>query len=123
MRINIKTDNLKLTPDIEDCINKKIGGLEKFIPKFKKKSYSFEKGKPPYEVWMEIGRADFHHQKGKVFKAEIQINLPQKKLIASAFAEDLRQVITQVERELKQQLKKYKSQSHFLNRKHLSKNP
>ena len=42
MQINIKTDNLKLTPDIEDRINKKIGGLEKFIPKFKVHLFAFE---------------------------------------------------------------------------------
>lgn len=94
MKLTIKTKNLKLTKELEDHINDKIGGLEKFINLA--------------EVVVEVQRETEHHRKGNIFKAEVIIFLPGKKIIAVAQGDDLLLAIVEVKDKLQQELKKYK---------------
>lgn len=61
---------MELTPAIRDYVNKKIGGLEKFLDSY---------NDPSVQCWVEVGMTTRHHQKGNIFRAEIQIHLPHFK--------------------------------------------
>jgi len=96
MQIDIKGTNLELTQAIKDYINEKIGGLEKFFDQI-------------LEARVEVGLTSKHHQKGKIFRAEANLEVPQKHIIrAEAEREDLYMAINEVKDELQIQLKKYK---------------
>ncbi len=112
MKIIIKTTNLKLTPQVEEYITKKINSLEKFIKILHNKNYFnnfLGKGKPRVEAWVEVGKISQHHQKGSIFVAECQIRLPKKSLRSVAKNEDLKQAITEFKDELQRELKQYKN--------------
>ncbi len=112
MKIIIKTTNLKLTPELEEYIRKKINSLEKFVKILHSKNYFhdfFGKGKPKIEAWVEVRKISQHHQKGPIFVAECQIRLPKKSLRSVAKKEDLKQAITEVKDELQRELKQYKN--------------
>ncbi len=98
MKITIKKTNLELTPQIRDLINKKIGGLEKFI----------NLSETVAEAWVEIGRTTLHHKSGEIFRTEVQIHLPGKSIRAESVAKDLIIAINEVKDILQRELKQYK---------------
>ncbi|MCX6745911.1 MAG: ribosome-associated translation inhibitor RaiA [Candidatus Parcubacteria bacterium] len=96
MQIDIKGTNLELTEAIKDYVNEKIGGLEKFFDQI-------------LVARVEVGLTTKHHQKGNIFRAEVNLEVPQKYIIrAEAEREDLYMAINQVKDELQRQIKKYK---------------
>jgi putative sigma-54 modulation protein len=96
MQIDIKGTNMELTQAIKDYVNDKIGGLEKFFDQI-------------LEARVEVGLTTKHHQKGNIFRAEANLEVPQKHIIrAEAEKEDLYMAINEVKEELQIQLKKYK---------------
>lgn len=99
MKLTIKGTNIKLTDSIREYIDKKIGGLEKFV-----QSVGGE-----VECWVEVERTTYHHQSGDIFRAEAQIRLPGASSIRAEASEwDLHQAIDKVKDELQRQLKRYK---------------
>ncbi len=108
MKISIKGTNLKLTDSIYTYIERRIGELEKFIKNVGGNAQPFEKGKPPYEAWVEVGKTTRHHKKGNVFLAEVQVRLPGKSLRAESEKPDLHVAIDEVKEEIERELKKYK---------------
>jgi len=96
MQIDIKGTNMELTEAIKDYINEKIGSLDKFFDQI-------------LEARVEVGITNKHHQKGNIFRAEVNLEVPQKQIIrAEAEREDLYMAINEVKDELQGQLKKYK---------------
>jgi putative sigma-54 modulation protein len=65
MNITIKGTNIELTPAIRDYVEKKVGNLEKFISKHGDNAL----------VEVEVGKTTQHHQKGDIFRAEINLSL------------------------------------------------
>lgn len=107
MNIIIKTKNLKLTADLKEFIEEKIGGLKRFIKILQKKD-SFEKGKNSVEFFVEIEKETKHHRNGNIFLAEARVHLPKKTLVAISEKDGLRLAIVGVRDELQQEIKKYK---------------
>lgn len=96
MQIDIKGTNLELTQSIKDYVEEKIGGLEKFFDQI-------------LEARVEVGITTKHHQKGKIFRAEVNLEVPKKYIIrAEAERDDLYMAINEVKDELQRQIKKYK---------------
>jgi len=96
MQIDIKGTNMELTEAIKDYVNEKIGGLDKFFDQI-------------LEARVDVGLTTKHHQKGNIFRAEVNLEVPQKHIIrAEAEREDLYMAINEVKIELQGQLKKYK---------------
>ena len=96
MKIDIKGINLELTEAIKDYVNEKIGGLEKFYDKI-------------LVARVDVGLTTKHHQKGNIFRAEVNLEVPQKhNLRAEAEREDLYMAINEVKDELQRQIKKFK---------------
>jgi len=107
MKIILKTKNLDVTPSLKSFINKKVGLLEKFI-RILKEEKSLEKGKSLAEAFVEIERVSKHHKKGNVFKTEIIIILPGKKLISQSQGSNLLTTVIEAKDELEREIKKYK---------------
>jgi ribosomal subunit interface protein len=109
MHINIKATNLELTTEINDYINKKIGGLEKFIEGFDSS----------VQVWVEVGVSTKHHQTGEIYRAEIQIRVPHDKngIRAVSQKETLYAAIDDAREEVKGELTKMKKKKISLVRK------
>ncbi|MBN1325393.1 ribosome-associated translation inhibitor RaiA [Candidatus Falkowbacteria bacterium] len=95
MKIDIKGTNMELTEAIKDYVNEKIGGLERFFDNI-------------IEARVDVGKTSNHHQKGDVFRAEVNLQVPNTILRAEAEREDLYMAINEVKDEIQRQLKKYK---------------
>lgn len=96
MKIDIKGTNMELTQAIKDYVNEKIGGLEKYFDGI-------------LVARVDVGLTSKHHQKGNIFRAEVNLEVPQKHVLrAEAVREDLYMAINEVKQELQIQLKKLK---------------
>lgn len=96
MQIDIKGTNLELTQAIKDYVNEKVGSLEKFFDQ-------------ALIARVDVGKTNNHHQKGDVFRAEINLEVPQKGLLrAESVRDDLYVAINEAKSELERQIKKYK---------------
>lgn len=92
---------MELTPAIKAYVEKKIGGLDKFLAHLG----------TAVEAWVEVGRTSFHHHTGEgVFRAECDLRVPHKVLRAEATDKDLHTAIVKVKDELQIQIKKYKGE-------------
>ena len=98
MRIEINPTNIKLDDALLIWVEKKIGGLEKFLKKIDPDAV---------EVKIDIGKPSRHHKKGPVWYAEANLRLPGKLLRATDTNKDLRTAINNVKDELQRQIKKY----------------
>ena len=96
MSIIIKAKKIELTADLQEFIEEKIGGLEKFT------------GKDSVIFFVEIEKETNHHKKGYIFRAEVRLHLPKKTLVAISEKDDLKLAIVEVKDELQQEIKKYK---------------
>jgi len=106
MRIIIKTKNLVLSAGLKNFIEKKINVLKKFLSVLKE---DYPEGqKTLAEVLVEVEKETMHHKKGEIFKSSVEINLPGKKLMASARGEDLEKVIIEAKEQIKNEINKYK---------------
>lgn len=95
MQINIKATNAKLTPEAHEFINEKISSLSKYCDGVIKAD-------------VEVGLTTFHHQKGDIYKAEVNLSVPKKVLRAEVETDDIVKAINQVRDKLKMELIKYK---------------
>lgn len=98
MRVTIKATNLDLTPAIKKEILEKIATLDEFIPRID----------TSVEAFVEVALTTYHHRKGKIYYAEVNIKVPGKIIRSEAKEENLSQAITVVKDELQRTLKKYK---------------
>lgn len=97
MFIKIEPKNIKLDDALIIWVEKKIGGLEKFLGKIDPTTI---------EARVELGKPSRHHHKGPVWYAEVNLKLPGKLLRAADTNKDLRTAINQVKDELQRQIKK-----------------
>lgn len=103
MILNIKAKNLDLTPSIKEYIEKKIGSISHFIQRWE------EEG--AVEADFELSRTTRHHHKGKVFYAEINLNIGGKFLRAEYSGEDIHEVVDKVKDEIKREVVKFKEKA------------
>jgi putative sigma-54 modulation protein len=96
MQIDIKGTNMDLTDAIKDYVNEKVGSLEKFFDQ-------------AIIARVDVGRTTNHHQKGDVFRAEINLDVPQVHVLrAESVRDDLYTAINEAKLDLERQVKKYK---------------
>lgn len=106
MNIKIKTTNFSLTPAIQTYLEDKLRTIKKFLPN--DESIFFE---------VELGKITRHHQKGDVFKAEVNLTVPGRLIRAVAEEWDLRVAIDRVKDELQREIKGNKEKSASLYKK------
>jgi|SRR3989344_1220906 len=98
MRIKIHTKNIELTKAIEDYVNDKIGSLKKMLNL-----------NSPILAEVEVGMDSRHHQKGDVFRAEVNLTINGKLFRAECVKDDLYAAIDEVRDELLRELRKNKT--------------
>ena len=99
MKINIQSPNLDLTPALTEYIEKKIGGLEKFLKKFEADSVLAE---------VDVGRGSQHHRHGRVYHVDVNLLILGRTIRAAHDDEDVRKAINAVKEKLQREIKKFK---------------
>lgn len=97
MLVNIKATKIKLTPAIKDYVGEKMDMLEKHLGTVPVMNADFE---------VEIITA--HHQKGDIYRAEANLELPGELLRVEKTEKDLYKAIDKVKDHLATSIKKYK---------------
>ena len=106
MKIRVKTTKFSLRPDIKIYLETKLNSLDKILP-----------NDESVFADVELAKTTNHHQKGNIFKAEANINVPGRLIMAQAEEWDLRVAIDKVKDELQLELKKYKEKNSTLYKK------
>lgn len=96
--LNVKATNIELTSDISTYLEKRLSTLEKLINSTDTTAM--------FDV--EVGRTTEHHQSGKVFRAEINLQMEGKELRAVAVAETIQTAIDKAKNEMKRELRRHK---------------
>ncbi len=107
MNINIKTKNIVLNDALKFWVEEKVGELGRVLGKFKKND-EFEGGKDKIEIEVEIGKVTKSRRKGEIFRAELQLYLPKKRLRVVSRNVDLRTAIVEARNELNREIRRYK---------------
>jgi len=101
MNIVIKGTNLELHSDLKEYVDKKIGGLKKFIEDIEGSGVI---------VRVELAKTTRHHQRGDIYKAEVNFQLPQKMFRSVAERDDIYKAIDDVKDELRIMINDYKDE-------------
>ncbi|HLD70755.1 MAG TPA: ribosome-associated translation inhibitor RaiA [Negativicutes bacterium] len=109
MQIIIKAKGIEVNQPLESFINKKIGGLKKFLGSFENHQLPVTEGRQLFDTFVEVERETNHHRQGKIFMASAKIYMPGKSLFAKANGEDIISAISEVRDELETEIRKYKS--------------
>ena len=99
MKIIIKGTNIKLSPSINQYIEEKIGGLEKFLKKFNPELI---------EARVEVGKITRGQRQGDIFRAEINLSINGQLFRAEKTEESLMAAIDLVKDELSREIRKHK---------------
>lgn len=97
MTITIHASNIEFTEALREYAEQKIQSLEKYFDRI-------------ITANVDIGLESTHHKQGKIFYAEVNLHLPEKKMIrVTKNAEDLYKAIDKVRDHLKVELDKVKN--------------
>ena len=100
MRINIKTTNFSLTPAIKDYLKEKLNSLKKFLPNDEN-----------ILADVELGQTTRHHQKGDIFRAEVNLIIPGRLIRVISEKWDLKVAIDCIKDELQRKIKDNKEKN------------
>lgn len=95
MQIQITGKGIELTSSIQEYVEKKISGLDKFYDKI-------------IRAQVRVGVETNHHLKGKIFICECKLEVPGNDLFASKNEKDVYKAIDKVRDYLETELKKHK---------------
>jgi len=99
MRIIIKGTNIKLSPSINQYIEEKIGGLEKFLKSFNPELI---------EARVEVGKITRGQRQGDIFKAEVNLSINGRLIRVEKTEESLMAAIDLAKDELRREVRQYK---------------
>ena len=98
MNVKIKGTNVELTSYLAKLVEQKVKSIEKLLP-----------SNSDLIIEVELEKTTRHHQKGDLFRAEVQVEVPGGKMLrAVSIKEDFRSALTEVKDELQIQIKKHK---------------
>lgn len=98
MRKDILATGIDLTRAIERHIEEKVNSLDKFIDSNDESAYAK----------VEVEKTTNHHQKGEVFRAEINLHIAGADFRAESTAEDLYNAIDEVRDEMSKEVRRHK---------------
>ncbi len=98
MNFIFRATNFSLTPNIQQYIETSLSSLRKLA-----KSSADE-----VETRVEIGRSTYHHKKGEVFFADVNLRVGKAVLRARSEAQSVYAAVDDVRDELRQELYKFK---------------
>jgi putative sigma-54 modulation protein len=97
MQLKIKTDKMGLTDAIKDYAQKKVDMIEKYLGAVK-----------AINCDIILGKTVTTQQSGKIYKVEINLELPHELLNVEKTTEDLYKSIDKAKDHLVEMIKKYK---------------
>ncbi|MCX6792830.1 MAG: ribosome-associated translation inhibitor RaiA [Candidatus Falkowbacteria bacterium] len=97
MKVNIRANNLKLTPAIHDYIDEKMAAVEKFLGNIQVINCDFE-----------VELTTKHHHKGDIFRAEVNLEVAKDLLRVEKLEADLYKAIDKVKDHLIDVITKHK---------------
>lgn len=97
MKIKLKATKVKLTPMITEYIQEKMDMLERNLGSIKVMNCD-----------VEVGMITTRHNKGDVFKAEVNLELPKELIRVEKSEKDLYKAIDKVKDHLTRSIAKYK---------------
>ncbi|MDD4412666.1 MAG: ribosome-associated translation inhibitor RaiA [Patescibacteria group bacterium] len=106
MNLNIKYSNLESTEAIKNYIENKIAMLEKYLNEFS-----------PVKIDFEVELTTKHHQKGDIFRAEMNLFLPGDMIRIEKTESDLYKAIDKVKDHAQELIIKHKEKNISLKRK------
>ena len=95
MILKVKGTGIELTDAIRQYAEEKFSDMTKFFDNIQNAD-------------IDIGLRSQHHQKGKIFYAEINVSVPGKEIRIVKDSEDLYKAIDKVKDHLKSELKEFK---------------
>lgn len=101
LKKHIKATNIELTPAISDYVDKKVDVLNKFIGE-----------EIDALAKIEVGKTTNHHNKGDIFRAEINLTIGKKDYRAVVETSDLYAAIDDMKDEIVAEVSKAK-RKHF----------
>lgn len=100
MRIQIKATGFEMTPSLQQLVEEKIMSLEKYITRW-------DEGDGVI-VRVEVAKTTNHHQKGQIFMAEANLDLPKHMIRVEETNEDMHKAIEAMKDSLKTEILKAK---------------
>ncbi len=97
MKINIKATKIKLSPEIKDYIQRKMDMLDKYLGNF-----------PAINCDVEISLAVKGQNKGEIYRAEVNLELPHELLRIEKTEKELKKAVDKVKDHLARAIIKYK---------------
>lgn len=103
MRIQIKATGFEMTPSLQLFVEEKIMGLEKYVSRW-------DEGDGVI-VRVEVAKTTNHHQKGLIFRAEANLDLPKQVIRVEETNEDMHKAVEAMKDSLKTEILKVKEKA------------
>lgn len=111
MKIRIKATKIELTPEIKEYVQEKMDMLEKYLGDIK-----------VMHCDVEVGLAFGGQQSGKIYRAEVNLELPGEMLRVEKSEADLMKAIDKVKDHLTRSIRRYKQKRVDKNRQNKKEN-
>lgn len=98
VKINLKVTNMRMTPDVEEYVNKKLAKIEHLTENLQEEVI----------LRVEVGKTTAHHEHGQIYRAEIQARVLGKDLRAVSEREDLLSAIDEAKDEFIREITHWK---------------
>ena len=97
MKINVKAENITLTPDIYEYLDKRLSHLDKML------------GNDTAAIaQVEVGKSTRHHKTGSFFEAKMQLHVSGRDFTAEAMGESVYAAIDMMKDEITRELTAHK---------------
>lgn len=106
MKVTIQGTGIELTEAIKQYAEEKVQSLEKYFDQI-------------LQADIDVGMNSHHHNKGKVYYAEVNLSVPGKLVRVVKESEDLYKAIDKVKDHLKVELEKMKGKMNEIDREDL----
>lgn len=100
MRIQIKAKGFEMTPSLQQLIEEKMMSLEKYMTRWDEGDGVIMR--------VEVAKTTNHHQKGPIFYAEANLDLPKHVLRVEETNEDMHKAIEAMKDSMKTEVLKVK---------------
>lgn len=103
MRIQIKTKGFEMTPSLQQLVEEKMMSLEKYVSRWDEGDGVIMR--------VELAKTTNHHNKGPIFYAEANLDLPKQVLRVEETNEDMHKAIESLKDRMKTEVLKVKEKA------------
>ncbi len=100
MKLQLKAKGFDLTPSLQKFVEEKMFGLEKYVSRWDENDSIL--------LTVEVAKTTNHHNKGDIFYAEANMNIPKHLVRVEESGEDMHAAVDTMKDKLKKELLKLK---------------